>query len=388
MIKLAWAKLTHNLFRTAVAVTGVTFAVVLMFMQLGFLGAVERTATVIYDALEFDVLLRSPTYLHVSSPRWFPRQRLQQAASVPGVQNAAPFYISINTWYNDRVHDRFGILTMAARPGDHVFRHEELRTKSRELANGRAILIDRKSQSKYGPVNERKFGDDDIGEQAEVGPRQMRLAGTFELGTGLAANAAVYMTADGFVQSGRGRSVNDISLGLVQLPQPATAADRTLAAERIRETLSGQPDVVVLSREQAVRRERRYWLFDKSIGAIFLTGVVVAFIVGLAIVHHVLASDVNRNLGEFATLKAMGYGNRFLSGIVVLQAAVLACAGFLTGLVVSLVLYAITSVGAGIAIKMDLRTMVLVFFVSLTMCCLSGLAALRKAWRAEPADLF
>ncbi|MEM7316872.1 MAG: hypothetical protein AAF497_27385, partial [Planctomycetota bacterium] len=89
MNALALANLKHKPIRTAVAVSGVTFAVVLMFMQLGFLGAVTKTANIIYGALDFDILLCSPTYVHVSIPGTFPDHRLRQAASVPGVERAA-----------------------------------------------------------------------------------------------------------------------------------------------------------------------------------------------------------------------------------------------------------------------------------------------------------
>ena len=37
---LAWLNLLHNRARTAVALAGVSFSVLLIFMQLGFLGAV------------------------------------------------------------------------------------------------------------------------------------------------------------------------------------------------------------------------------------------------------------------------------------------------------------------------------------------------------------
>ena len=55
-------------------------------MQMGFLGAVRKTATQIYDALDFDLMLRSPAYLHLTEPRSFPRERVFQAASLPEVE--------------------------------------------------------------------------------------------------------------------------------------------------------------------------------------------------------------------------------------------------------------------------------------------------------------
>ena len=95
---LAWHNLTYNKVRTAVAAAGVAFAVVLVFMQLGFLGSVETTVTRFFDALNFDLLLRSPKYLHLSDTRVFPRLRLYQAAEVAGVQSATPVEIGLAQW--------------------------------------------------------------------------------------------------------------------------------------------------------------------------------------------------------------------------------------------------------------------------------------------------
>ena len=95
---LAWKNLVYNKVRTAVALAGVGFAVILIFMQMGFLGAVRKTATQIYDALDFDLMLRSPTYLHLTEPRSFPRERVLTAASLPDVALARLFYLGLCEW--------------------------------------------------------------------------------------------------------------------------------------------------------------------------------------------------------------------------------------------------------------------------------------------------
>lgn len=388
MNSLAWSNLRHEKIRTAVAVAGVTFAVVLMFMQLGFLGAVERTATVIYQALDFDILLRSPTYLHLSDPRAFPMQRIGQAASYPGVDVVEPFYITINGFQNPETLQRWSILTMGVRPGTKPFRVATIEREVQRLTNSSSAIIDRKSQAKYGPANGVAFSNADIGRATEIGDKQTRLVGTFELGTGLAANAAAILTDNGFARVSPRRTVEQVSLGLVKVAGNPSRDRLQDIADSLGKAMSGQKDVVVMTREEAIRRERRYWLFDKSIGIIFLMGVVVAIIVGLAIVYQVLSGDVSRHLGEYATLKAMGYSNNYLTGVVVRQAVILAIIGFAVGWLVSLALFAVTSIGAGIPIRMDLRITVFVFIATLVMCCCSGIGALRKAHRAQPADLF
>ena len=388
MTSLAWSNLRHEKIRTVVAVAGVAFAVVLMFMQLGFLAAVERTATVIYDALDFDILIRSPTYLHVSDPRSFPMQRIRQAASFPGVSTVEPFYITINGFQNPTTLQRWSILTMGVRPNSSPFSNGQIQREVQGLTNNASMIIDRKSQSKYGPADGKSFGALDIGRNAEVGDRKTKIVGTFELGTGLAANAAAILTDGGFSRVTPQRSEEQVSLGLVKISGSRSAERARSIAIALKAKLREQRDVMVMTRQEAIRRERSYWLFDKSIGIIFLMGVAVAIIVGLAIVFQVLSGDVSRHLGEYATLKAMGYGNFYLSRIVITQAIILAMLGYGFGWCLSLILFAFTTKGAGIPIRMEFRMLIFVWFATVLMCCVSGLIALRKAHRAQPADLF
>ncbi len=97
-IPLVWYNLSHDLRPTAVAIVGVAFSAILMFMQLGFLGAVRTTATTILEKLDFDILLASPTYLYFYDTGSFPRIRLEQARSVTGVTGAVPLQLGFNTW--------------------------------------------------------------------------------------------------------------------------------------------------------------------------------------------------------------------------------------------------------------------------------------------------
>src|SRR6266852_5771011 len=87
---LAILNLLHQKVRTCVAVLGVAFAIVLVFMQLGFLGAVEATATLLYERLDFDLLLVSADFREVNRSGTFPKERLQQVETFTAVEHAAP----------------------------------------------------------------------------------------------------------------------------------------------------------------------------------------------------------------------------------------------------------------------------------------------------------
>ena len=54
-IQLAWYDLVHRRARTSAALGGVLFAIVLIFMQLGFYLACRTSATRIQTLLDFDL---------------------------------------------------------------------------------------------------------------------------------------------------------------------------------------------------------------------------------------------------------------------------------------------------------------------------------------------
>ena len=380
---LAWFNLVHNKMRTTLAVAGVSFAVVLIFMQLGFLGSAERSATLVYDALDFDVLIRSSRYLYLTESRTFPRERLYQAASVQGVQRASPLYLAMNQWRHPKTGQRRLILTLGVRPKDPVFLVEEIRRKSIHLTAPGFLLIDRKSRSEFGPRDKKTFGDADLGMETELLDKRVRIVGHFAMGVGFAADGAVLLNDQGFARIAPDRTLNDVSLGLVKL-NPGSRAD--VVAAGLRDIFPF--DVEVFTRAEVNDFERRRWVRQTSVGVIFQLGVAVAMLVGTAIVYQVLSSDVATHLAEYATLKAMGYSGGFLAGVVLQQAITLALVGFLCGLLLSQVLYCVTSYVANIPIEMNLQRAVFVLILSVVMCTISGLGALRKLHSADPVDLF
>lgn len=387
---LAWRNLVHNRVRTLVAVAGVTFAVVLIFMQLGFFGAVETSATVVYSALDFDLCIRSKDYLHFADSRFFPAARLKQAEGVAGVKTVSPFYVGRRLWRNPQPKngEEHAVMVIGCRPRDTIFLREDIQQKVRQLlVQEDVVLIDSLTRPEFGPRNGRRFGDEDIGVETEVMHRKVRLVGHFRLGTGFASNGAVLTTDRGYVRVSPGQSLNNVCLGLIKVDG---GVDPTEVAARVRATLPGgrNGDVEILTRAEMLEFERNRWVGRTSFGLIFQLGVGVALFVGTAIVYQVLSADVASLMPEYATLKAMGYANTYLMKVILQQAVMLSLLGFLPGWGLAQLLYYVTSEGAGIPIQMTRHTLLLVLFLSVAMCALSGLGAARKTFDADPAELF
>ncbi len=380
---LACLNLLHGKMRTLVAIAGVAFSVLLIFMQLGFLGSVRQTSTAIFDALDFHIMIRSPGYLHVGDARQFPRTRLYQASASPAVESVMPFHVELNQWRNPLDGRRRGILVMGVDPSRPPFRLDELARKSRLLHTDEALLVDRESRPEFGPRNERRFSNDDVGVRAEVGNKQVRIIGHFGLATGLTADGAVLLNQQGFCRLFPGRDQSRVNLGLVRV---ADAANIDQVADQLRRSLP--PDVEVLTRQDALDFELDRWVNQTSIGLIFRLGVVVAFIVGTAIVYQVLTTDVAKHLKEYATLKAIGYGNGYLVAVVLTQAALLAICGFVPGVLLAEILYRVTTLISNVPVEMNPQRLATVLGLALAMCTLSGFIASRRVRTADPAELF
>lgn len=388
--------LLHQRVRTTVAVLGVAFAILLIFMQLGFYGTAELSAVTVYDALDFDLLVRSRDYLCLTSARTFPRYRLQEALAHPAVASAAPVYIQWQLWRNVEGDTYYGdstsrnyrraILVLAFKLNDRIFNPSPLHGATpaaeslRALATPNTVLVDTYTR-KY-------FGRHDRGTRTELNDVAIEVAGEFTIGPGLGADGLVVTSDRTFARLAGATEVERPVLGLVKLK--AGAGERASVKEQLQNYLhSHRGEVEILTREEVEEKERVYWLQRTPVGAIFTMGVAVACVVGLIFVYQVIATDITDHSAEFATLKAMGYSSLYLWGLVLRQAAAFAVLGYVPGLLAALFLYWLGQRYEQILLFMTWQRAAWVLLLSIAVCTASGLLAIFvKVEAADPADLF
>lgn len=387
-INLALSNIRHSLPRTLVSLAGIGIAILLIFVQLGFRGAVENTAVMIYERMDFDVMVRSRDYLHFIDASQVPQSTLDLAASAEGVERVTPFSVTLVNWRNPHNADLRGMVLMGLDPASGAFTSPEIAAGFDRLSSPQQVLVDTESSPEFGPVDGRRFSAADIGTRTEMAGLPVRIAGLFRLGTGLTANGSAIISTAGFVRMVPWDAIGRPSMGLIRVKPGHDAA---MVADRIRQLNSdarGEPAVEVLTRQQVMNRELGRWIGETPIGFVFTLGVGIAFVVGAAIFYMVLSTDVGNRLREYATLRAMGYPAPWLAGVVLRQAFWLALLAFVPAAVLSVVFYEFTSVLANIPIFMTVPRLVFVFLLSQLMCAVSGALALRKLWQAEPASLF
>ncbi len=179
------------------------------------------------------------------------------------------------------------------------------------------------------------------------------------------------------------RQASEVDIGLISLKPGADV-------EQVRSQLvAGLPnDVKVLTLEDFAEIEKNYWANGTGIGFIFGLGVGVGFIVGIVIVYQILYSDVSDHLPEYATLKAIGYSDRYLLGVLTQEALLLAILGYIPGFILSFGLYQVAYAATLLPIAMTLERAGSVLVLTIIMCSVSGAIVMRKLRSADPADMF
>ncbi len=219
---------------------------------------------------------------------------------------------------------------------------------------------------------------------AQLNNLQIQVAGVFTMGVSFSADGNLIVSNSTFLRLFPERRSDEIDVGLIVLK---TGANLEQVQTNLKAKLPN--DVLVLTKEEFIEREKTYWGQNRPIGVIFGFGSIVGFLVGTVIVYQILYSDVSDHLPEYATLKAMGYSDRYLIGVLLLEALILAILGFLPGFAISLGLYGLIAKATLLSVQMTLNRPTLVVFITVVMCVASGaIAKERKLQSADPADIF
>ncbi len=219
--------------------------------------------------------------------------------------------------------------------------------------------------------------------KAQLGNRMVDVVGTVKLGASFTADGSVVMNEKTLWRVLPGMRPSDASVIALQL-QPG--ADLQSVRSELVKTLPH--DVDVITRAELLRREQVYWDAATPIGVIFLFGTLMGLMVGTVIVYQILFTDVTNHLREYATLKAIGFSNLYLSKVVICEACIIGCLGFFPGLLASLLLYRVAGDAAYLNLVLTGQRGIAVFLMIVGMCVAAGLLALRKLRHADPAEIF
>ncbi len=377
---LAWLQVTREKTRLAVAIAGIAFADILIFVQLGFRDALFDSAIKPHLSLHTDLVLINPQFETFAAVKSFKRDRLYQTKGFAGVESVTSLHIEIGQWRNPTNRTTRSILIFGIDPGNITFDLPEVNQNLHRIQMFNHALFDQSSRPEYGDIAQIIHKQSSL--ETELNKRNIQVSALFTLGTSFTADGNVIVSDSTFMNLFPERKTDEIDVGLINITPGADI-------KKVQSTLQAAlPGVKVLTLAEFADIEKAYWANATPIGFIFAFGAIIGFIVGLIIVYQILYSDVSDHLAEYATLKAMGYSDGYLVGVLVQEALLLAVLGFMPGFVLANGMYSLAQSATLLPIAMTTDRAVFVLGLTIVMCTGSGAIALRKLQSADPADIF
>ncbi|MCP9812462.1 MULTISPECIES: ABC transporter permease DevC [Synechococcus] len=380
-IPLAWLLLTRQPVRLAIALAGISFAGILMFMQLGFRDGLFDASVTIHRLFDADLVLTSPRSMSSISMAGFPERRLIQTLADPEVADVSPVHWNFVLWRNPETRTTRSILALGFEPSDPLLIDPLVQKQSSFLRQKGRVLFDERSRNEFGPVAEWFRNGKTV--DSEVAGVRLRVAGLVQLGPSFGADGNMIISRETFRSIIPNSSKGSIELGLIRL---IPGSDPILVANRLKEQLPN--DITIFTKEQFIEFEKNYWRSSTAIGFIFTLGAAMGFVVGCVIVYQILYGDVSDHLAEYATLMAMGYRLKDLLAVVAREGLLLALIGYLPAYAAGEGLYALIRTSTKLPVAMEFNRAFLVLSMILVMCLGSALLAMRKLVDADPAEIF
>jgi putative ABC transport system permease protein len=386
-IPLPWLQLVKQKVRFFVALAGIAFISVLMFMQIGFQDALYASATQVHKHLRGDLFLISSQYKSLTSTQSFPRSRLHQILGFNGTESVEPLYVQFAKLKNPINGRKYPIYILGFDPVKSIFKLPEVDQNFQLLKIPDQVFFDRAARPEFGPIAEYFQKNQPIGMEifsylGTIGYK-VKVSGLFTLGPSFGVDGNLIVSSSTFFKIFPEHRSNQIDIGLIHLKP-------NVNPQTILTTLSNSlpKDVTVMTRQEFIDFEKSYWTLRTPIGFVFNLMVMMGFVVGVIVVYQILYSNISTHFVQFATLKAMGFRNKYLLNVVFQQAIILAVLGFIPGFAISLGLYDIAKDATKLPIVMDLSKGSLVFTSVIIMCLTSGFFSTNKLRKVDPAEIF
>ena len=373
MVDLATKSLLHDKLRFAITVSGVAFAVALVFVQVGlFLGILDNASVTIEHA-DADLWITSKNTPNVDFAHTFPESAVQRVRSVPGVARADNLIV----WYMTLT------LPSGAQEASLVYALDDFRRWNlpwrvaegdlTDLGRGQYVFLDASAEKRFGPFA--------VGEYREYLGQRMKIVGRTRDALSFSTTPISFMDFSRAQKLAYQTLANKTTYVLVKL---APGADLESVRAEIRRRL---PYNDVYTKNEWAKRSRAYWVESTGLGLNMMLTVFLGCLVGVVVVAQTLYTSTMEHIKEFGTVKAIGGGNGDIYRILGKQAAIAAVIGFLIGAAMS---YAMRPAIAKISLKLIIPpSLALVVFAGAVVLCLAAaMISFRKVASIDPALVF
>ncbi|MBX9255500.1 FtsX-like permease family protein [Desmonostoc muscorum CCALA 125] len=388
-IPLAWLQLVRNKVRFLVAVAGISFIVILMFVQLGIQNALYSSATQVHQSLRGDLFIVSSQYKSLTANQSFSRTRLYQALGFGGVESISPIYLGFAKFKNPINGEKYSIYIIGIEPGNVAIKLPEIDENLDKIKIPDAVLYDQNSRPEFGPVVER-FLSQNTEQIVEIFPfnsakgYRVKIVGLFSLGPSFGVDGNLIVSDSTFLRIFlNNRTSEMIDVGAITL---AADTEPQQILENLRTNLVN--DILIFTKQEFEDFEKKYWATRTPIGFIFNLMIIMGFVIGVVIVYQILYSNISTQMTAYATLKAIGYEHNYLLSVVFQQGFILAILGYIPGFAISLGIYDVTMKATKLPVIMNLTNILIILTSTILMCMTSGFLAMNKLRSADPADIF
>ena len=372
MSLLAVRNLFHDKVRLAVTVTGITFALVLIAVQMGlFFGFINTTSGVIdHSKVDLWISSRGVPFLEHAAP--LSERKLYQVLATPGVVSAEKYILHLANWKRPDGSERGVLLigfnpeTGRAGPWNVTAGHPD------DMRAADSVFVD----NLYLHI----LDVSEVGQVAELNGRRVRIAG-FTDGIRSFTTSPYVFTSFRNAQKYAGLK-DDQTLYILATAAPGTdlqALKKDISA-RVR-------DVDVYTTAEFARKTEFYWLFTTGAGFTVLIAALMGWIVGIVIVSQTIYATTVDHIREYGTLKAIGASNGYLYSVILKQALLSAVVGYAVAMCLS---YGVVhlSRNAGAAILLPWQMALGMFGMALVMCASASIVSISTVTRIDPAMVF
>jgi putative ABC transport system permease protein len=249
-----------------------------------------------------------------------------------------------------------------------------------ELRQPDTALFDERARAFHGMAH--------AGTISELSRREIRIIGNFALGPDFTTDGTLITSDRTFLKFFAPHrlaegELADVEFGVIKVRQGYPVEDVQRALKQ-----ALPPSIAVLTKTEQLTVETRFQNSVSPVGPIFLVGTAIGFIVGMMISYQIIYTDLSDQMLQYATLKAIGYENFYLVRVVLAQASFYALVGFLPAWMVGLVLYHIIGEIALLPLRMTLSVVTATLALTIGMCVLAAVLAVRRVLAADPADVF
>lgn len=372
-VDLATKSLLHDKLRFFITVSGVAFAVTLVFVQVGLFLGLMSNASLTIDQIDADLWVTSHNTPNVDFAHTFPETYIKRVRSIEGVERAGNLIV----WFMN-VN-----LPTGAVEGTEVYALESFAEWNfpQGVAEGNLADLRRGPYMVLDDSAKKRWGAFAVGEYREVLGRRLKIIGR-------TVDAKSFTTTPlTFMDYRLAQSLNESDLRgnttyiLVKL---APGADAEAVRKEIRRRL---PYNDVFTKDEWAKRSRSYWIESTGLGLNMYITVFLGCLVGIVVVAQTLYTSTMEHIREFGTVKAIGGGNAEIYAILGKQATIAALAGFALG---ALQAFALRPVMKTIDLKLIIPTelYVIVLFGAIALCLGAAVISFRKVASIDPALVF